>query len=358
MIGLPWFFILCQLNPDLFDFYLVGEVKDRILSGRGRTRAWWYHLLWLPGDCWPWTFLTGCAAWFCVREWRLKDRLATPSLFLLSWFFFPLVMFSVSSSKLPTYILPLMIPLHLMLGLWLGRLWDENQAPPAWSRWITCLFLPFPVAAAVWYFNLRPSSPSLFLIAGTLGIGIFLGILAQILFHKRGLPAFLVLCWAVSLLSLHSLIWNMESFETRLGHNSSWRSITRALEGRDLVGIPIPTTLHPSERTPLFERSGPRVAMYEFYDRSASFYLMKNRAEIVPLYAGNSLWEIARDIEAEKKPTRDDLIALLKGPDPVYVLTRPRHHEELRALTRMELPLIKSAGREKGDHRVVLFSNR
>ncbi len=368
LIALPWFLVLCKLNPDLFDFYLVGEVKDRIMSGRGRTRDWWYHLLWLPGDCWPWTILAGCAIWTNIRWWREKKHLAESAAFLLAWFLFPLVMFSASSSKLPTYILPLMVPLHLMLGLWLARVWEGKEPLPTWVRWFTCILLPAPTAGILWYFQFRTMQLSSStwekawlmakMILAVIALGLLIGIFASWLWRRKGLPAFLWLCGGISFLTFHGAIFSMHVFETRLGHNSSWRSISRELEGRDLVGIPISLDLHPSGKKPVFAHPGPRVLMYEFYDRSASFYLMRNRAEIVPLYAGNSLWEITRDINAEAKPNRDDLITLLKGPETVYVFTRPHHHTELRTLTGMPLPLIKSAGGDKDEKRVVLFSNQ
>jgi hypothetical protein len=67
--------------------------------------------------------------------------------------------------------------------------------------------------------------------------------------------------------------------------------------------------------------------MYEFYFRSGSFYLMKDQPEVVPTYGGDTLWEIDRDrlAAAPGKPTRDDLAALLKGPETVYVFSRPQY---------------------------------
>ncbi len=363
LIALPWFLILCRLNPDLYDFYLLGEVRDRILSGRGRVQAWFYHLLWLPGDCWPWTILSACAVVAHFRWWRKKG--STSSCFLLAWFILPLLLFSLSSSKLPTYILPIMPPISLMTGLWLAHLLKEkNQTLPEWAHIVTCCLLAAPLGGSIWYVQFRPlhhldfaeqARLVLGLVAASILFGIVIWRLLRFFPRHRILPASLGLWWLISLITLHTIVFHMEEFDTELGHNSSWRELTRALEGMDLVGIPIQRGIHPNGRKPEFTRTGPRVVMYEFYFRSSSFYLMKNQNEVVPLYGGDSLWELKNDRESEAKLTRDDLITLLKGSETVFAFTRPQYLDELRGLTKMDLPLIKTAA--SGNHQVVLFCN-
>ena len=155
---------------------------------------------------------------------------------------------------------------------------------------------------------------------------------------------------------MHILLSYLSKLETELGHNSSFRELVLPIKQTDIVGIPIRFDLHPDGKKPGFARSGPRVAMYEFYFRSSSFYLMGQKNEVVPLYGGNSLWEIDRDRNLELKPTRDDLIELLKGPELIFVFTRPDPLKELRELTGMELPVIKTVGTKS--KQVLLFKNR
>ncbi len=362
-ISLPWFLIICHLNPDLYDFYLHGQITDRIISGGGRAHSFFYHFAWLPGDCWPWSILIACAVAGHFRWWKTNDTARSVSSFLLPWFVLPLLMFSLTSSKLPTYPLPLTVPLSLMLGTWLSRV-TGNDGLPAPARLLTSLLLPAPVAGVIWFACFKTNLPQTLtqklLPIACIALGCFL---VGLTFHwminrtkgfdfTRGLLAW----WIVALIFLHGILFKMDQLEASFGHNSSWKVLTEPLAGIDLVGVPINLDLHPTGKKPAFARPGPRVLMYEFYFRSCSFYLMKQKNEVVPLYAGSSLWEIGKDVDAEAKPIRSDLVELLKGPETVYVFTRPQHRKELQQLTGMELPLVAQAA--SGEHELVLFQNR
>lgn len=367
LIALPWFLFLCQLNPDLYDFYLRGEIKDRLLEGRGRVNPWYYHFLWLPGDCWPWTLPAGLAVWAHFQWRRKSDPLGTISRFLLAWLILPLIFFSLSRSKLPPYILPVLPPISLMLGLWLARLLEEKSSViPGWAGLLTCILLPAPLVGVHCFAKCRSvpdlvpfSKPGFILIGAAVVVMVLTGLviwrLIRAFAKTNALRASLVVWWIGGFLVLQAVMLCMESFETLLGHNSSWRTLTRALDGLDLVGVPIRHPLHPDGKKPEFVRPGPRVVMYEFYFRSGSFYLMKNKPEVVPLFAGDSLWEIQRDRDAEKKPLRSDLVELLKGAETIFVFTRPQYHAELQELTGLKLPVVKTAA--SGSKQIVLFSN-
>ncbi len=359
LIALPWFLVLCHLNPDLYDFYLLGEVRDRILYGRGRMQGWFYHFLWLPGDCWPWTFLVACAIGTHFCWWRKNGSLKSVSCFLLAWFIFPLILFSASRSKLPTYLLPILPAISLMLGIWLARcLRNGDIQIPSWAQFLTWILLSAP-GIGLWLTTYRTLPEKAPIWIGWTLVGMAVGITAWFLLSslakKRAVLISLVIWYVGGLAILHIIVLHMEKFETELRQNSSWRSLTQVLDGHHLVGIPIGTTLHPLPQKPDFIRSGPRVVMYEFYFRSSSFYLMKEKNEIVPIYGGNSLWEIERDVNTEKKFTREDLETLLKGPETVYVFSRPQSRLELQKSTGIQLPLIKRAA--SGKYEVVLFCN-
>ena len=368
LIALPWFLVLCQLNPDLYDFYLRGEIKDRLLEGRGRVNPWYYHFLWLPGDCWPWTFPAGLAVWAHFQWWRKGDRLGTISGFLLAWLIFPMIFFSFSRSKLPPYILPALPVVGLMLGLWLARLLEEKTSDiPGWAGLLTCILLPAPLLGVHCFVKFRSvpdlvpfSKPGFTLIAGAVAAmglaGLIMWLLIRAFAKKNALRVSLIVWWFGGFLVLQAVMLRMERFETLLGHNSSWRSLARVLDGMDLVGVPIRDHLHPDGRKPEFVRPGPRVVMYELYFRSGSFYLMKDKREVVPLFDGGSLWEIQRDRDAEAKLFRSDLVELLKGAETVFVFTRPQYHTELQELTDLKLPVIKTAA--SGSKQIVLFSNK
>jgi 4-amino-4-deoxy-L-arabinose transferase-like glycosyltransferase len=365
-IALPWFLILAHRNPDLYRFYLVGEVAERVASGRGRVKSWYYFFLVLPIACWPWTLLAVSAFRRHFGWWWNREHFAEASAFLLSWIFFPFVLFTISSSKLPTYILPLVVPVSLLVGIWTAHLIKQERTVPGWANLATCIFLPLPVAAITWFAVSRcvpklawASREGQLVIAISIG-ALFVGAIMWwvLRFFTRGnmLATALATWWLCAALLLQLLVLKMDRLETMLGHNSSWRELCRALDGMDVKGVPLPLDLHPRREKMKFSGNGPWVIIYDYYFRGASFYLMKDRPEIVPGVACESLWEIEKDKEAEQKLVRDDLIPILKGPETVYVFSKPEAREELRRLTGLELPILKSAA--SGKYQLLLFTNR
>lgn len=352
-IALPWFLLMVWLNPDLLDFFLRGEIRDRIVSGRGRTKVWYYFFLILPIACWPWTFLAVPALRRHWARWRAGGADGAASALLLSWVIFPFILFTLSGSKLPTYILPLLPPISLMVGIWLSgeRPDGAPSTPPAWSRLATWGFLPI-LALAPWLIVhrayhqpslvwLAPAAAAVLLVAGVAFAASRLS--AGWRAHGRA-----VAWWLCAALLLQGIIFLAARTETLMGHNSSWRSLVRAIPEGKAVGVPITLDLHPRTGPPEFAaREGPRVAMYEFFFSSGSFYLLGHRAEVVPRYGGNPLWEIARDHDAAPKPGRAELVTLLRGSHRVYLFTRPQYIEELRREAGVPLTVIATAGTEK-----------
>lgn len=92
-----------------------------------RSKPWWFFLAVTPLGLLPWAvFLPGCAAALA----RGRRFLEPPLLFLIVWALFPVVFFSLSSSKLPPYVLPSMPALALLLA-WYGRQLRRNPGAMA-----------------------------------------------------------------------------------------------------------------------------------------------------------------------------------------------------------------------------------
>lgn len=360
LIALPWFFLMIWLNPDLADFYLRGEIQDRVLSGRGRAKAWYYFFAVLPVACWPWTFLALPAARRHWARWRAGGAKGAASAFLLSWILLPFAMFTLSESKLPTYLLPLMPPISLLIGAWLAEASPEEALAPAWARKATWAFLPL-VALAPWFIVQRAfHQPSLLWLTPFLLAALLVAAAAfatSRIPSARRAPAMLVAWWFCAAVLLQGLVSLAARTETLLGHNSSWRSLAAAVPRDRAVGVPISLDLHPREGPPSFAaRDGDLVAMYECAFHSGSFSLLGDRAEVIPRYGSDTLWEIARDRDAAEKPGRAELAALLRGPRRVWIFTRPQHLDELRRDAGVPLEIVATAGAEK--QRVVLVRSR
>ena len=116
-LAAPWFIVVSVRNPDFAPFFFVHEHFSRFLTKEAqRVEPWWYFLALLAGGALPWLLPLARAA---VSAWRepASDRQFKPLKFLLLFAAVTLVFFSMSDSKLATYILPMFPPLAAFTGV-------------------------------------------------------------------------------------------------------------------------------------------------------------------------------------------------------------------------------------------------
>ena len=127
-LAAPWFVIVSSRNPEFARFFFIHEHFERFLTTEHRrTGAWWYFLPMLAAGLLPWT---GVFLWGLRRAWREP---VVPGAFdwvkfCLVWSAFVLVFFSISGSKLPSYILPIFPAAALVLGVELERMRPRTLA--------------------------------------------------------------------------------------------------------------------------------------------------------------------------------------------------------------------------------------
>ena len=119
----PWFVLVERANPGFAQFFFVHEHFQRFLTeSHKRTGEWYYFVPWFVLGIMPWLLVW---AWTLPRSWRAAP-VATNGFswerFCVVWAAFVFVFFSVSGSKLPSYILPMFPALALILGFELTRL--------------------------------------------------------------------------------------------------------------------------------------------------------------------------------------------------------------------------------------------
>ena len=117
LLAAPWFVIVSMRNPEFARFFFIHEHFERFLTTEHRrTGAWWYFLPMLAIGLLPWTG---------VFLWRLRHAFVEPApakrfawvRFCILWCAFVLVFYSISGSKLPSYILPIFPAAALVLGV-------------------------------------------------------------------------------------------------------------------------------------------------------------------------------------------------------------------------------------------------
>ena len=116
-IAAPWFLIVSLENHEFFDFFFIHEHFTRFLTSEHRREGpWWYFLPILAVGILPWLMIF---AWNLRRAWTQapveRNGFCWPR-FVLVWAAFILLFFSASSSKLPSYILPMAPALALIVG--------------------------------------------------------------------------------------------------------------------------------------------------------------------------------------------------------------------------------------------------
>ena len=106
-LAVPWFVLVQRANPEFFDLFFVQEHFRRYLEpGHNRPGRWWYFIPIGAAFLLPWTAaLPGAIrdAWNAPREGTLR-----PERLLVVWAVVVFIFFSLSSSKLPFYILPVL----------------------------------------------------------------------------------------------------------------------------------------------------------------------------------------------------------------------------------------------------------
>jgi 4-amino-4-deoxy-L-arabinose transferase-like glycosyltransferase len=128
-VALPWYVLCAIRNPDFLRVFIWQHNFERYLTPMfHHPQPFWFFgpiaLLALV----PWTILLWPVARQGLRLWREKSWTRSPGLFFACWAIFPIIFFSFSDSKLPSYILPASPPLALICAIAGIRAFRESRA--------------------------------------------------------------------------------------------------------------------------------------------------------------------------------------------------------------------------------------
>ena len=267
-ITVPWFVLVMKANPEFFERFFIYEHYTRFTTKtHGRYQPWYYFIPILLAGALPWTVLMFDTMFRSVMERGrgrgLPDKTFNTQRFLLIWAVFIYVFFSVSGSKLPSYLLPMFPALALLMGKRIaamrGRvlLWQVAPAIPA------ALFL-LGLALNVGKFADTPNQAELYPHYGP-------WLVVAALVSLAGLSAGILLLWrekkpvAVVVLALSALLAaqiGLSGYET-VARERSAKHIAEAIRAEVKAGVPFYSVLTYEQTLPFYLKHTFTLVQYQ-----------------------------------------------------------------------------------------------
>jgi 4-amino-4-deoxy-L-arabinose transferase-like glycosyltransferase len=140
-VGAPWFVLISIRNPEFAWFFFVHEHFQRFTSTvHNRNAPLWYFVPLLVAGFLPWLAQLPGAARLTLARGETASNGFRPTLMLGLWAVLIFAFFSISDSKLPGYIFPIIPALAILAALVL-----EHTSERAW-RWQLKGFLVLALA--------------------------------------------------------------------------------------------------------------------------------------------------------------------------------------------------------------------
>jgi 4-amino-4-deoxy-L-arabinose transferase len=152
LVIVPWSVSIHLQQPDFWHYFFWTENAQH-------KAPIYYYLMYLPFVAFPWIFLLPAS----IRVLRTRDDSTDRPraiLLLTSWALLPLLLFSVASGKLVTYILPCFVPFSLLIAVGLTELLTVRKAHRIAIPLIAVTFLIF--ATALIFVYVRPPTDVIF----------------------------------------------------------------------------------------------------------------------------------------------------------------------------------------------------
>jgi 4-amino-4-deoxy-L-arabinose transferase-like glycosyltransferase len=269
VIALPWYIIMALRHDDYLQAFLMKGNIARFFSRKsGHREPFYFYIQMLAAGFFPWSVFIPSSLYLHFRNFRQgKDN---DSFFLLLAVVAPLVFFSLSRSKLPTYILPVFPALAILTG----RFWAAGLKPEAdvsWARHlINCslVFFLFILAVsvfAIFYIYNRYPLYAVKTMAGCAALLLF-AVLFFVL-NRRGnmLSSFFSLVAMMVIIFTAAKIFVLPE----VSHYKSAREL--ALRMKHLVPAGEPAVFYRDLRESIVFYSGRRAVMLEKLDELSSF---------------------------------------------------------------------------------------
>jgi 4-amino-4-deoxy-L-arabinose transferase-like glycosyltransferase len=320
-IAAPWFVALAWRQPELWHYFLVRETFERVATDNlHRTKPFWFFVPMMLAGCWPWTPLLPAL----LRTPRHTTRERELARLCVGWWVLGFLLFTLSRSKLPTYIVPLYAPVALLIAPLVARaaagLDEHEKASATWYAWAMITLQVAAIFGAACYAHRRNALPQATVLALTIVAGTGAISTAAMVVHGRldaAAGAFVVTACAITIVATIGF----QSVECNLGSQSSARAIGQRIHREDPAGRET-------------------VLAYRTSIRSLSFY----SGHSVSSFCAANESEAGTEPTAASSLTEDGVRSLLRGQQRMFCVADDHYVETVNGLAGHPLTVFECCG--------------
>jgi len=153
-IALPWYVVMALQHGRAFTDFAIGhEMVERVLSEESfgaPARGFFYYFKVWPGDAAPWSALLAASVGWIAWRWSSVDRRVRHAVvFAAAWFLCVFLLFSLSRSKVPHYVLPAYPAAALLIGIFVDCVANTREDALWWRVPMAIVTVALLVLAAL-----------------------------------------------------------------------------------------------------------------------------------------------------------------------------------------------------------------
>jgi 4-amino-4-deoxy-L-arabinose transferase-like glycosyltransferase len=239
-IAAPWFVAVAGTDLERWRYFVGREVVERMITTvHRRAQPWWFFLPVLMAGFLPWT------PWLCGADVLRQETGRGRELMRLcaGWLLLGFVMFSLSGSKLTTYMTPLLPPLAIFVAAILGRV-GKGERDSGVGRLlrmgaVLAGLLVLGAAGALGMVATRFHARGVFVVVVPL-LAAAGGLVSVWLWRRRGLAGFATGLAGTTLAILLVAVMAFPSFERNLGNKAPAKYVADRIRREDPAGrVPV-----------------------------------------------------------------------------------------------------------------------
>ncbi|MBP2651145.1 MAG: hypothetical protein H6Q74_1970 [Firmicutes bacterium] len=134
VIAVPWYWLMYQHHGAAFidTFFGFHNIVRFTQPEHNETAAWYFFIPILLIGFMPWSAVMFQSIWRAVTRSGRDSRVLN---FMLIWAAFIFVFFTISQTKLVSYIFPMFPPLAIVVGWYIHSIWDKSRTQPRQFAW-------------------------------------------------------------------------------------------------------------------------------------------------------------------------------------------------------------------------------